>query len=338
VKAIAVTGASGLLGQKVVEILSADDSVGRVVAIGTGSDRVADQVEYHQIGLEDEGLEKYLGGCEMIVHLGFGVLDHEVEVFNKLLEAAGFAGCSHLVVVSSASVYGARPDNPIPLSECSPVDPPADMELAVVKAEVERMAQKWAKQGGVRIAVLRPVITLGPGGISDPTEFQLREATMIRAGLADPPVQFLHLDDLASAVALTASNSLEGVYNVAPDRWIEPELFDDLVAEQSYRFVNSMKHQLMRVVTHFAPRDSIQSHLATYGLHPWVVANDRLRSAGWEPIHTSEEVYVSSSPLPWWRKLGHRRRQEVALAGAVGLGAGIVAAVVFVVRRLLQNR
>ena len=44
-----------------------------------------------------------------------------------------------------------------------------------------------------------------------------------RAGAEDPPAQFLHLDDLASAVVLAVDQRLDGVFNVAPDGWVPGE-------------------------------------------------------------------------------------------------------------------
>ena len=44
-----------------------------------------------------------------------------------------------------------------------------------------------------------------------------------RAGEDDPPAQFLHLDDLTSAVVLAVERQLDGVYNVAPDGWVPGE-------------------------------------------------------------------------------------------------------------------
>ena len=41
-----------------------------------------------------------------------------------------------------------------------------------------------------------------------------------RFGEDDPPAQFLHLDDLASAVVLAVDQRLDGVFNVAPDGWV----------------------------------------------------------------------------------------------------------------------
>ena len=45
-----------------------------------------------------------------------------------------------------------------------------------------------------------------------------------RFGEDDPPAQFLHLDDLASAVVLAAEQRVStAVYNVAPDGWVAGE-------------------------------------------------------------------------------------------------------------------
>ena len=337
-KAIAVTGAAGLLGQRVIETLANDASVDRVIAIADAPVSPNPRVEYCHGGLVGTGTVAYLAGCTVAVHIGSGVLDHELEAFSRLLEAADVAGCQHLVVVSSASVYGARPDNPIPITECSPIHPLAGMELAMVKAEIEQRAQTWAQANGARVAVLRPVVTLGARGAADPCESQLRETTLFRPGLTDPPVQFVHLDDLASAVALAASKPLEGPFNVAPDGWIEPDVFNDLVAEKSSRVGHSVRSRLLRLLTQLDTKDTIQSHLGAYGLHPWVVANDRLKAQGWVPTHTNEEVYVGGNPLPWWRKVGHKRRQEVALVAAVSAGAIVVAGLIFIARRVLGNR
>ena len=73
-------------------------------------------------------------------------------------------------------------------------------------------------------------------------------------------------------------------------------------------------------------------------LHPWVVANDRLRQAGWNPAFTNEEAFVAGSELPRWRAALTRHRQAVAL-GAAGTGvAGIAATIALLVRRARRRR
>jgi len=75
-----------------------------------------------------------------------------------------------------------------------------------------------------------------------------------------------------------------------------------------------------------------------YTMHPWVVANDRLRAAGWTPGYSNEEAYVAAHRAAPWATVSPQRRQELALAGA---GAGLLALVVggiAVVRRTAVRR
>ncbi|MEL7156232.1 MAG: hypothetical protein AAFN30_06500, partial [Actinomycetota bacterium] len=145
----------------------------------------------------------------------------------------------------------------------------------------------------------------------------------------DAPLQFLHHDDLAAAVALVARRRERGVFNVAPDHWIEPEEFRHLLAEVEL----PRPAPLHAVAGRLAPvlGSATAPDLLPYVNHPWVVANDRLEAIGWEPTFTNEEAFVVGTPTPPWRELLVRRRQEMAL-GAAGVtaaaalaGAGLAA-------------
>jgi LPS O-antigen subunit length determinant protein (WzzB/FepE family) len=72
-------------------------------------------------------------------------------------------------------------------------------------------------------------------------------------------------------------------------------------------------------------------------VHPWVVANDRLKAEGWAPAHTNEEAYVEATPGTPWSRLSPKRRQELALAGMIGAGLAGVAAAVTAVRRVRRR-
>ena len=63
--------------------------------------------------------------------------------------------------------------------------------------------------------------------------------------------------------------------------------------------------------------------LLPYTVHPWVIANDRLRADGWAPTSSSEEAYVATHAPGPLATISPRRRQEIALAAT---GATLVAA------------
>jgi hypothetical protein len=74
------------------------------------------------------------------------------------------------------------------------------------------------------------------------------------------------------------------------------------------------------------------SALSPYLEHPWVVANDRLRAAGWAPEHTNEEAFVSVEPSSW-QTMSVRRRQQLALGAAAGALGAVAGGAVALARR-----
>ena len=76
----------------------------------------------------------------------------DVEMARRVLDAAGHRSAApRRPAVVSATVYGAWPTNPVPLTEDAPLRPDPGLAYAVQKAEVERLAAEWRDQHpGVR--------------------------------------------------------------------------------------------------------------------------------------------------------------------------------------------
>ena len=229
---------------------------------------------------------------------------------RHVLTAPDAVDIDHLVLVSSAVVYGAWADNPLPLTEDAPVRPNPGFTEAAVHAEAERLAWEWLDEHpSMTLTVLRPTVVVG-----DPAHQWLVRALgpghgATRTGA--PPRQFLHADDLAAALGHVTETRLAGLFNVAPDGWAPGGATDSLAARRPGK------------------RNSLPGS-EPYLRHPWVVANDRLRATGWAPGWTTEEAVVATERGSWWRELSPRRRQEVTLgaSGAGIIGAAAVAAAV----------
>jgi hypothetical protein len=73
--------------------------------------------------------------------------------------------------------------------------------------------------------------------------------------------------------------------------------------------------------------------LARYLTHPWVVANDRLRTTGWTPAHSAAEAYVVADDGGPLAALSAKRRQQLSLGASGGALAALLAAVWLLVRR-----
>jgi nucleoside-diphosphate-sugar epimerase len=343
---IVVTGAAGAVGSRVCRTLAETDGVDVVVALDRrdASPRHR-RIVAHRVDLTTDDLKPLFEGATAVVHLasafdasrdGVDISDTELETARRVLDAAAATGVQRLVVLSSAMVYGAWPDNPVPITEDIAPQPNPDFSFAVTKAEVERLAGRWAEEHpGTEVAVLRPTTALAEGAMSWVAR-ALRAAALIDAGQGDPAVQFLHLDDLASAVVLAARGGLVGVYNVAPDGSIDGETCRDLSGRlPRLRISEQVADRLARVGwRHGAPTPP---GLTPYTIHPWVVANDRLKAAGWNPEYTNEVAYVEGTRPRPWATMNAKRRQQLALGGAGLLGAIVGLMAISLVRRLRRR-
>jgi nucleoside-diphosphate-sugar epimerase len=209
------------------------------------------------------------------------------------------------------------------LSEAAPLRPNPGAAFAVEAAEGERLVVEWrGDHPDVRVTILRPTATVAPGELDGLTPLLGGFAGLGVRG-ASRPVQAVHVDDVAAAVALAVDRTLEGTFNVAPDGWI-PDATARAVAGGGLR---------VSVPARWAARlQQLPAAVVAYATHPWVVANDRLRAEGWVPTHTNEEALVATSAASW-RDISPRRRQELALGASAVALAGIAAGAVALIRR-----
>jgi nucleoside-diphosphate-sugar epimerase len=277
---------------------------------------------------------------DVVVHLGAG--DHDTRARRResvtvgttdVLAAATKAGASHLVLVSSAMVYGAYANNPLPLSEDAILRPDVEFVYARQLAAVEALADQWRRaQPGRTVTVLRPAVAMAADGTST-LAGAIASGLGQRMGEDDPAAQFLHLDDLASAVVIAVERRLDGVYNVAPDGWIAGERVRALTGERPRI---KLPDRIAKAVAGWRwrfQRGPIPPGLWPYTRAPWVVANDRLKAEGWRPTVTNEQAYVEGTEARWWTMITPKRRQELALGAMAVVGVGVVVVAVSLIRR-----
>jgi nucleoside-diphosphate-sugar epimerase len=235
-------------------------------------------------------------------------------------------------------VYGAWENNPVPLTEDAVLRPDNDFRYATQLAAVEQMADDWRRSAPDRsVAVLRPVVPMAANGTSGLAR-ALAAGMGQRFAIDDPPAQFLHLDDLASAVVLAVGDRLDGVYNVAPDGSI-PAAYVRALAGARPRV--QLPDRVAEVVTSLRwrfQRGPIPPGLRSYTHSPWLVANDRLKATGWNPTVTNEQAYVEGTEARWWTMITPKRRQELALGGLGVVAAALVAGSFAVTRSVRRRR
>jgi nucleoside-diphosphate-sugar epimerase len=336
---IIVTGAAGSVGRRVSELLPLAVDDAEVLAL----DRRAFPLSTDALGVDAKvvdlaraDLDDLLRGGDVLVHLASGIRPEagsprdgmaELEVTRSLFDAAARVGVRHLVVLSSAMVYGARPGNPVPLTEDAPPDPNPGCVFAGHRAELERLAEAWRAGGpGRRVTVFRPAVTVAegkPGGLAR----VLRSAARIRSDAGDAPAQFLHAVDLASAVVLGVVEGVDGVLNVAPDGWIAADVLAALAGPAPRPRLPDWMTRGLAWARWRSGLSRTPPGMHPYTVHPWVVANDRVRALGWVPSHSNEEAYVAGHAAGRFDMLNAKRRQQLALGAAGGVGAAVLAAV-----------
>ena len=328
---VVLTGAAGVLGAQVRSQLLAH-------AAATSTDL---EVVAHEPGDELEA-----GPRAVVVDLGSSDYDRRAArressttFATETLSVADQLCASQVVFVSSAMVYGAMANNPVPLTEEATLRPDVEFVFARQLASAEELVEQWRMSKlGRATCVLRPAMSLAAGGDS-------RLAAALVSGFgrriaeADPPSQFLHLDDLAAAVVLAVTASLDGVFNVAPDGWVAGERVRALSGERPRLPLPERFGELVSGLRWRFQRGPIPPGLLSYTREPWVVANGRLRAAGWAPTVTNEQTYVESTEAPWWTMVSPKRRQELALGtGVVGAVAAALVTVMVLRRRLTRRR
>lgn len=330
---VALTDHQGALGRRVRALVESDPA------------QVDDSEPSHVRAIDEpltSDLTAAVEGADIVVNLASGRptsptgATSDVQATRRVLDAASKASVEHVVLLSDATVYGAWANNPVPLTDDAVLRPNPGFTFAAERAELERLAGEWRDAHvGATLTVLRPVRTPGR---ADWLLEALRPGRAVPHHSDEPPAQFLDLDDLASAVAVACRRRLDGAYNVAPDGAIPGEEVRSLVG--SVARVRLPERAAERVAS-WRFRSGLGAtppELVPYTLHPWVVASDRLRTAGWRPSLTNEEVCVLAHEAGPLDSISPKRRQELALgaAGAGLLAAGIGGAVLL--RRALRGR
>ncbi len=172
-----ITGGSGYIGSRLVEVLAPREETERIVSVDVrppatptgGSELVRGDVR--DANAMREVLERER--IDALVHLAFilnpihdeaRMYDVDVNGTDAVLRAASAAGTGQVLVTSSATAYGAFPDNPKPIAEDWPVRGQPDFSYARHKADADRICQLWAASHPDRtMTIVRPSIVFGPG-------------------------------------------------------------------------------------------------------------------------------------------------------------------------------
>ena len=142
--------------------------------------------------------------------------DPMLELFRPLIEAGALPALAWIGYLSTIGVYGDHGgrwvDEDTPCTSSQP--------RSIARVEAERAWSALGGRAGVPIALFRLSGIYGPGRNA------VRDALLGRARILIKPGQVfnrIHVDDLATGVALAARRNLGGVFNVTDDLPAPPE-------------------------------------------------------------------------------------------------------------------
>ena len=314
---VAVTGASGYIGARLIRRLQASEDVEFILAtdIRPIDDDYSDRVTFVQHDIGDPILDLFAKHrIDSVVHLAYLLnpgrrRKHSRRVnvtgTDNVIEACAASDVRYILYLSSTSVYGAHPDNPDFLTEDHPVRPIPGFLYSEDKLESEsRLADFAARNPSVAVTVLRGCPILGPSSNNFISNAFLKPLIPTIAG-ADPELQFIHEDDLVAVLATCLEQSPTGTYNIAGEGTIK---WSEMAARMGSRTV-TLPYFAWAGLTSIAWRLRIQSDSRPCGLnfirHRWTADTRKLsQEIGFHPTYTSTQTWDTfvtaqkTPPLP----------------------------------------
>ena len=302
-----ITGVSGYLGGRILEALTRAPHVDKIIGVDIKEPRFNPPIlEFHKMDIRDEKLRDLARRekVEVFIHLAF-VLDplfnlvkmHSIDVWgtDNALRAAAAAGVKQIFVTSSASAYGALPDNPEPLTEDCPLRAPKHFQYAYDKMLIDHICQQFmADHPEVNFSLVRPCIVLGPNVDNYISRTIMRMGAVLVEG-QDPLIQFVHEDDVANATMACIEQKANGIYNFVGDGTFKVSEMWEMKGSR-FRAI-SLPAWLAYPVTDFAWQMGIGLAEAPSGQldffrWPWWASGEKLKKElGFLPKYSSKETF-----------------------------------------------
>lgn len=241
---VAVTGPTGEIGMSAVEALEGNSEVDEIVGMAR---RPFDpdahgwsKTRYLQGDILDrEAVDALVADADVVIHLAFIIMGSREESARvnlqgtrNVFEATVAAPRpQRLVYTSSVAAYGYHSDNPVPITESVPPRGSPEHYYSEQKAACEEALADIAGGTELKVYVLRPCIVAGPKApaladampwnqLPGPVKRVAQALPLLKPPFPDPgtPLQLVHHDDVAAAIALAATTSAPpGAYNIAGD-------------------------------------------------------------------------------------------------------------------------
>lgn len=226
-----VTGVSRYLGGKVADLLVDQPGIDRVIGVDVVPPHRSLSCEFVRADIRNPVLGRLLDEAQVdsVVHMGVIATPRQaggrsvMKDINVIGTMQLLAACQrapsvrHLVVKSTAAVYGAGPKDPALITEESTPRHPPTSGWAKDSAEVEEYVRGFARRrSDVRVCTLRFANIVGPGMRTGMTSYLTMPVVPTVLGF-DPRLQFVHEDDAVEVTRRATLQRTSGTFNVAGD-------------------------------------------------------------------------------------------------------------------------
>jgi len=176
-RVLAITGAFGFIGSRLVNRLKDSDFYSKVVLTDVlePTMELPHNYEYHQCDIRDGDTLKdiFTGeGVTDVVHLAYLSnptrdfdLEYQIDVkgSENVINAAKACGAGKFVIASSDCAYGFFPGTPDHLPEDAPLRPTPGFTYAINKTIIEKMVEDYAVNNPeTSVVISDPVSSWGP--------------------------------------------------------------------------------------------------------------------------------------------------------------------------------
>lgn len=304
---VAVTGASGYIGSRLLQQLE-EEGLDKLVAFDTRPP----PFPIHNIAVYRHDVERPIVDIlrqwrvSTLVHLAFdrnrGRSRREVEdirqanlqALNTVIGSCARARVSHIIYLSSHTVYGARPNNPVPITEGLSLSPIPVSPFGYTKTLSEQaLAAFGERHPEIKVTTLRSCPVLGPGANKDLSRVFLHPGFLEMWGYS-PPLQFLHEDDLARIITVVIQRGLAGVYNVAGEGVAFYHEVDRIVRRRTLRLPPILAGPLAEFTWQLGLQNVSTRGELNLSRYPVLLSTAKLEAAtGYHPYYTSLESVTS---------------------------------------------
>lgn len=305
---VAVTGATGDLGERLLPVLLADPTIAEVVTLGVAKPKDAPRLHFQHVDLTHHDADRALAVAleahpvDALFHLAFvwgrqtpGTLAHELEVAGtmRVLEAVQRAKIPRLIVGSLTALYGAFPDHPARLTEDAALRGCPPSRFISDKVQAEQLLQRFTEQHPeVRTLILRFAPVVGPR-TNNPISRLLRRRRIPTLLGFDPLWQAIHEDDAAAALHLALRAEARGVFNIVGEGVVPLSGLIQAAGGQAVPLPVPLARATMQLLSVYGGV-GVPSRMLDYMHFAWVADGSRAKEAlGFVPRHHARDAVAA---------------------------------------------